>query len=67
MHMQVGIPLHVAKVLTFPEVVNQANLERMREHVLRGSKKHPGANYVELKVVVFFVRRRRSKHLNAER
>uniref|UniRef100_A0A915D843 DNA-directed RNA polymerase subunit n=1 Tax=Ditylenchus dipsaci TaxID=166011 RepID=A0A915D843_9BILA len=43
---QVGIPVLVAKILTFPEVVNEANIERMRKLVINGELVHPGANHI---------------------
>ncbi|MFH4974741.1 hypothetical protein AB6A40_001450 [Gnathostoma spinigerum] len=43
---QVGVPVHVAKILTFPEIVNDANIERMKRLVRNGDSKHPGANHV---------------------
>lgn len=43
---QVGVPIHVAKILTFPEVVNQANIELMRKLVINGDSVHPGANHI---------------------
>ncbi|MCP9257334.1 DNA-directed RNA polymerase III subunit RPC1 [Dirofilaria immitis] len=43
---QVGVPVHVAKILTFPEIVNAANIERMRKLILNGDDIHPGANHI---------------------
>ncbi|RKO98838.1 hypothetical protein CXG81DRAFT_15380 [Caulochytrium protostelioides] len=43
---QVAVPERVAKVLTYPERVTKHNIERMRERVLNGTEKHPGATYV---------------------
>jgi DNA-directed RNA polymerase III subunit RPC1 len=43
---QVGVPELVAKVMTYPEMVNQYNIDRMRKLVLNGPDKHPGANIV---------------------
>lgn len=40
---QVCVPLHQAKILTFPERVTQHNIEDMRRLVLRGPE-WPGAN-----------------------
>jgi DNA-directed RNA polymerase III subunit RPC1 len=37
----------VAKILTFPERVNKANMKLMKELILNGPDKHPGANFVE--------------------
>eukprot|EP00117_Sycon_ciliatum_P006945 scpid14118/ scgid10259/ DNA-directed RNA polymerase III subunit RPC1; DNA-directed RNA polymerase III largest subunit; DNA-directed RNA polymerase III subunit A; RNA polymerase III 155 kDa subunit; RNA polymerase III subunit C160 len=43
---QVSVPIHVAKVLTYPERVTKANLQRMQQLVINGAEKHPGANFV---------------------
>lgn len=43
---QVGVPIHVAMTLTFPEIVNASNIEKMRQLVINGSDVHPGANYL---------------------
>lgn len=43
---QVGVPKHVAKLLTYPEKVTQHNIRIMRELVKNGPKKYPGANYI---------------------
>lgn len=43
---QVGVPIHVAKILTFPEIVNQTNIERMKQLIINGESIHPGANHV---------------------
>ncbi|KAK5974380.1 DNA-directed RNA polymerase subunit, partial [Trichostrongylus colubriformis] len=43
---EVGIPLQVAVTLTFPEIVNDHNIENMRKLVVSGPDIHPGANYV---------------------
>nr|XP_016942385.1 DNA-directed RNA polymerase III subunit RPC1 [Drosophila suzukii] len=44
---QVGVPVRVAKILTYPERVNPANMRHMRELVRNGPSMHPGANYVQ--------------------
>ncbi|EDX18020.1 GD17238 [Drosophila simulans] len=44
---QVGVPVRVAKILTYPERVNPANIRHMRELVRNGPSMHPGANYVQ--------------------
>ncbi|XP_066925897.1 DNA-directed RNA polymerase III subunit RPC1-like isoform X1 [Clytia hemisphaerica] len=46
---QVAVPIHVAKVLTFPQLVTKENIKLMRELVINGPDKHPGANFVETK------------------
>lgn len=43
---QVGVPKHVAKLLTYPERVTPHNLEQMRDFVRNGLYKYPGANYI---------------------
>ncbi|EZQ03085.1 DNA-directed RNA polymerase subunit A' [Candidatus Acidianus copahuensis] len=43
---EVGVPEDVAKVLTVPERVTKWNIERLREYVINGPEKWPGANYV---------------------
>lgn len=50
---QVGVPERVAKILTYPERVNQANLQKMKILVRNGIEKHPGANYVQQKGSAF--------------
>ncbi|XP_075154663.1 RNA polymerase III subunit A [Haematobia irritans] len=44
---QVGVPERVAKILTYPERVNPANIQKMKELVKNGPNIHPGANYVQ--------------------
>lgn len=46
---EVGVPMLVAKILTYPETVNSANIERLKKLILNGPEKHPGANYVQQK------------------
>ncbi|KAJ3649772.1 hypothetical protein Zmor_021495 [Zophobas morio] len=50
---QVGVPLHVAKILTYPERVIHANIDHMRQLVINGPDKWPGANYVQQKGSAF--------------
>ena len=45
---QVVVPVHMAKILTFPELVNDFNKEHLKQLVVRGPFEHPGANFVEL-------------------
>uniref|UniRef100_A0A069DY71 DNA-directed RNA polymerase subunit n=1 Tax=Panstrongylus megistus TaxID=65343 RepID=A0A069DY71_9HEMI len=44
---EVGVPIHVAKILTFPERVHSANKSLMRQLVCNGPDVHPGANFVQ--------------------
>lgn len=47
--MQVGVPMQIAKTLTYPERVTPSNMELMRKLVRNGPDIHPGANYVQYK------------------
>ena len=42
---EVGVPVFIAKKLTFPEPVNEYNISKLRELVIRGPQ-YPGANYL---------------------
>ncbi|TFF95790.1 MAG: DNA-directed RNA polymerase subunit A', partial [Promethearchaeota archaeon] len=43
---EVGVPQDVAKILTIPTNVNDWNIEEMKQLVLNGPTRHPGANYI---------------------
>lgn len=43
---EVGVPIEVAKTLTVPERVTPWNIEELRQLVINGPDKWPGANYV---------------------
>ncbi|CAI8497078.1 unnamed protein product [Hanseniaspora opuntiae] len=43
---QVGVPLSIAKTLTYPEIVTPYNIDRLTELVKNGPNQHPGAKYV---------------------
>ncbi len=43
---EVGVPIEVAKTLTVPVKVTPWNIEEMRQLILNGPDKWPGANYV---------------------
>lgn len=43
---QVAVPRHIALVLTYPQRVNQSNMNEMQIRVLNGHATHPGANLV---------------------
>lgn len=43
---EVAVPVLVAKNMTYPEVVNEINIEKLRQRVRNGTKVWPGANYV---------------------
>ncbi len=42
----VGVPIEIAKILTIPTNVNDWNIEEMKQMVLNGPYRHPGANYI---------------------
>jgi len=43
---QVGVPVHVAKIMTYPEQVSRYNIEKLRERIRNGPDVHPGANLI---------------------
>jgi DNA-directed RNA polymerase beta' subunit len=43
---ELGVPLKLAMVLTFPEVVTPQNISRLSKLVKNGRDNYPGANYV---------------------
>lgn len=43
---EVGVPVHVAKILTFPECVTKFNINFLRQLILNGADQHPGANFI---------------------
>jgi DNA-directed RNA polymerase beta' subunit len=43
---ELGVPLKIAMNLTFPEVVNAHNMAAMRQLVLNGPERYPGAKHV---------------------
>lgn len=44
---EVGVPISIAKNLTYPEVVTSYNLEKMQALVENGPDEYPGAKYIE--------------------
>ncbi|WP_423793018.1 DNA-directed RNA polymerase subunit A' [Methanocaldococcus indicus] len=46
---EVGVPEEIAKELTVPEKVTKYNIEKIRQLILNGPHKHPGANYIIVK------------------
>ena len=44
---QIGVPLFIAKKLTFPESFSQVNADNLRKMVMNGPHQHPGANIIE--------------------
>jgi len=45
---QVGVPVHVAKIMTYPERVSRYNIEKLRGRVRNGPEIHPGANQIRM-------------------
>lgn len=43
---QVAVPILMAQTLTYPEKVTRYNIEKLRQCVINGMSKHPGANFV---------------------
>lgn len=46
-YFQVSVPVHVAKILTYPERVTKANMSMLKKMVTNGPDVHPGANFIE--------------------
>ena len=44
---EVGLPQHIAMQLTYPEMVNNNNIAELRQLVINGQGKWPGANFVK--------------------
>ena len=45
---QVGIPILMARILTYPERVAQHNIEKLRQCIRNGPKKYPGAKFLTI-------------------
>ena len=43
---ELGVPLKIAMNLTFPEVVNEYNREKLMKMVINGPDKYPGAKFI---------------------
>lgn len=43
---EVCVPVHMAKVLTYPAKANMYNIDQLRQCVINGVDVHPGANYI---------------------
>lgn len=41
-----GVPMYIAKILTFPSKVNQLNIDHLREFVMNGDETYPGASSI---------------------
>ena len=67
---QVGVPVHVAKIMTYPEQVSRYNIDKLKARVLNGPDVHPGANLIRpagensfVKSLAFADRKRAAKGL----
>jgi len=45
---QVGVLVHVAKIMTYPEKVSRYNIEKLWVRVRNGPDIHPGANQIRM-------------------
>jgi len=43
---EVGVPMHIAMHMTYPERVSRYNIAKLRQCVINGMTQHPGANFV---------------------
>lgn len=59
---EVGIPIKICQILTFPEVVNIFNYYAMTDLILKGPFEYPGANYVQKKNGKIIDLKYRNKH-----
>ena len=46
---QVGVPVQVARTMTYPDRVSRYNIDKLRERIRNGPDVHPGANLIRLK------------------
>lgn len=46
---QVGVPLKVATIMTYPEPVSRITIHKLRQCVRNGPSVHPGANMIRMK------------------
>jgi DNA-directed RNA polymerase III subunit RPC1 len=44
---EVGLPLYICKILTYPERVTKYNIDELRKLILNGNDEYPGARFVE--------------------
>jgi DNA-directed RNA polymerase III subunit RPC1 len=42
---QLGIPVFMAMILTYPERVNKNNMKKLKKMIMNGREKYPGANF----------------------
>lgn len=44
---ELGVPLKIAMIVTYPEIVTDANIDYLRLLIKNGRSKYPGANFIE--------------------
>ena len=64
---QLGVPVYMAMMLTYPERVTELNMKQMKKLIMNGTDKHPGANFVitnngENKIYLAYVNREKVCH-----
>ncbi|CAB9505110.1 DNA-directed RNA polymerase subunit beta' (Fragment) [Seminavis robusta] len=45
---QVGVPMRVAMIMTYPETVSRYNIKKLKERIKNGPNVHPGANLIRM-------------------
>lgn len=45
---ELGVPIKIAMNLTFPEIVNKYNREKLMKYVINGPDKYPGAKFIRI-------------------
>ena len=46
---EIGIPIHIAKILTIAEYATPYNINTLRDYIKNGKNNYPGANYIKPK------------------
>lgn len=46
--IQVAIPVLMAKKLSYPEKVNHQNIAKLKQRIMNGEDKYPGAHRIDL-------------------
>ena len=46
---EVGVPIHIAKILTISEYTTPYNIEKLKNYIKNGKNNYPGANYIKPK------------------
>lgn len=65
---EVGVPIHVAKILTYPERVTRYNIQSLKDCIRNGPSRYPGANLIHkrkgLSVLLRFKVNRGQEHVD---